>query len=266
MTESPTELTFTHFLRAGILLTTLIIVPATAVCWNMVPKEFWEHNHNNNQPEMASLSKSPEPPENSYSNLDNNSKSHESISIVDSALEPTQQPLTESSTKLPATFPPFFESPPQEKVHHQDIAIKTMGGINDKTSEQPIPNSFHNKSSIAFAAEPSEQRQFEQIQPAQRSPQPTLAEPTPKQNLFANQQTTKITPQRNFLVLENQLKQLGAKYYRLEKWGSRGELFRFSCYVSPSESHQYQKYFQAIDSDELRVMESVIEEIKLWKQ
>ncbi|MDR1269565.1 MAG: hypothetical protein LBK82_08575 [Planctomycetaceae bacterium] len=228
LTESQTKLTFIHFLRAGILLATLIVVPAMAVCWNMIPKDFWENDQydkNDQTTWISSASEQSEQPE--------NSRSGEELTV-------------ESVVELPATSPPFLLSRPQEDVRGQNTAIKTMGGTNDKTSEQPIPNSFNNKSSITLAAEPSEQIQ--------------------KENYFAEQQTTEILPQRNFPILESQLKQLGAKYYRLEKWGSRGELFRFSCYVSPSDSYQYQKYFQAIDSDELRVMESVIEEIKRWKK
>ncbi len=71
---------------------------------------------------------------------------------------------------------------------------------------------------------------------------------------------------RNYSELEARLRQLDARYYRLEKWGNQGELFRFSCYVSTSGSQPYQKHFQAIDSDELRVMETVIQEIEQWKR
>jgi len=65
--------------------------------------------------------------------------------------------------------------------------------------------------------------------------------------------------------LEKELNVLGAKYYRLEKWGQQGDLYRFSCYVSPNPEVAYQKYFQAIDSDEIRVMQRVVNEIKQWK-
>jgi hypothetical protein len=218
LTESQTELTFIHFLRAGVLLATLIIVPAAAVCWNMIPKDFWE---NNQYDQTTWISSASEQLENSYSS-------------------------EKTVNEVPTINSPFFLSRPQEETHRPNPLIKTMGGINDKTSEQQIPSSFQEESSITLTADPPEQIQEE--------------------NNFNNHPKTEILPQRNFLILENQLKQLGAKYYRLEKWGSRGELFRFSCCVSPSEPYQYQKYFQAIDSDELRVMESVIEEIKHWKK
>jgi hypothetical protein len=73
-----------------------------------------------------------------------------------------------------------------------------------------------------------------------------------------------VTPQ-NFESLEQHLKALGATYYRLEKWGNRGELFRFSCFVTPSEPYAYEKHFQAIGADAVSVMRSVIAEITAWK-
>ena len=69
----------------------------------------------------------------------------------------------------------------------------------------------------------------------------------------------------NFESLELRLKVLGAKYYKLEKWGNRGELFRFSCSVPPSEPYSYEKYFQAIGTNEMMVMRTVIADIEKWK-
>ena len=71
---------------------------------------------------------------------------------------------------------------------------------------------------------------------------------------------------QNFELLEQHLKSLGATYYRLEKWGNRGELFRFSCFVAPSEAPSYEKHFQGIGADAIMVMRSVIGEIEMWKK
>ena len=75
-----------------------------------------------------------------------------------------------------------------------------------------------------------------------------------------------IAPQRSFPILEDELQALGATRYRLEKWGNRGELFRFSCYVTSTEPYNFQKLFQEIDSDEIRAMERVITKIKVWRK
>ena len=69
----------------------------------------------------------------------------------------------------------------------------------------------------------------------------------------------------DFASLEGHLKALGAKYYRLEKWGNRGELFRFSCWVAPSGQHVYAKHFEGIGTDAVLVMHTVIADIEKWK-
>jgi len=70
---------------------------------------------------------------------------------------------------------------------------------------------------------------------------------------------------QDFETLEIRLKALGATYYKLEKWGNRGELFRFSCFVTPPKGYTYEKYFQSIGSDVVTVMQTVIVDIERWK-
>jgi len=72
------------------------------------------------------------------------------------------------------------------------------------------------------------------------------------------------TPQ-DYEALKQCLEALGAKSYRLEKWGDRGELFRFSCLVAPSEPYTYEKQFQSIGSDVVTVIQTVMTEIEQWK-
>ena len=106
-------------------------------------------------------------------------------------------------------------------------------------------------------------------------PTPAILPPTPKvasevplqqsiQQAAWEPARATASPQ-NFDPLELRLKALGATYYRLEKWGNRGELFRFSCFVTPSEPHTYEKHFQAIGTDAVTTIRSVIAEIETWK-
>ena len=71
--------------------------------------------------------------------------------------------------------------------------------------------------------------------------------------------------QQDFASLALRLKALGATYYKLEKWGNRGEFFCFSCFVAPSEPHTYEKHFQSIGSDVVTVMQTVISDIERWR-
>jgi len=102
------------------------------------------------------------------------------------------------------------------------------------------------------------------------SMEPAFSNPAPKTASEVSIQQVSWDPSRreppqNFESLQNRLKVLGATYYRLEKWGNRGELFRFSCFVTPSESNAYEKHFQSIGADAVTVMRSVIADIEAWK-
>ena len=79
-------------------------------------------------------------------------------------------------------------------------------------------------------------------------------------------QNVGLSSQQQFPRLITELETLGVTYYHLEKWGSSGELFRFFCYVASMEPYNYQKPFQAVDSNEIRAMERVITEIKAWRK
>ena len=72
-------------------------------------------------------------------------------------------------------------------------------------------------------------------------------------------------PPQNFTMLEERLKALGVAEYQLTKWGNRGELFRFSCYVTPPGPYAYKKHFEAIGGDAMTVMQSVIADIERWQ-
>ena len=70
---------------------------------------------------------------------------------------------------------------------------------------------------------------------------------------------------RNFETQGLRLESLGATYYKIEKWGNRGELFRVSCFVPLSDNHSHTKHFQAIGSDVVTVMQTVITDIERWR-
>lgn len=70
-----------------------------------------------------------------------------------------------------------------------------------------------------------------------------------------------------FSQLESTLhKQLGATSSRLETWGVQGKLYRYSCYVaSPRGPQEIQKHFQAIESDPLQALKTVVAEVQRWQ-
>ena len=232
MTETQHESTFVHFLRAGILLAALIVVPGTAVCWNLIPKDFFQnHDAIEISQELSEVRK-----------FEQNADHGEFMNMESVAETVAPSPVPDSLMTLPDVAPPAHEI--------QEGPIKRMAGLNDDSENRLIGSSFL-QTNAAW---------------------PMQSVPAPMQRAEISPKTARLpsplpeSSRHSFSELENRLKQLGAKYYRLEKWGSNGELYRFSCYVTPSGTQQYQKHFQAIDSDELRVMESVIRDIEHWKR
>jgi hypothetical protein len=136
-----------------------------------------------------------------------------------------------------------------------------------KTEESQFIRKDSSESAVFISALPPES-----ISPSLPEPiiEPTFSPPAPRvASEVSIQQVSwersQQQPPQNFELLEQYLKTLGATYYRLEKWGNRGELFRFSCFVTPLEPHSYEKHFQAIGADAVTVMRSVIAEIEAWK-
>ena len=69
----------------------------------------------------------------------------------------------------------------------------------------------------------------------------------------------------NFESLGTHLESLGATYYKVEKWGYRGEFFMVTCFIALSADHTHAKHFQAIGSDAVTAMQTVIVEVERWK-
>ena len=231
LTELQHESTFIHVLRGSVLLAALIAIPGMAVCWNLIPKAFVQQEETEDvSPEMSDLLRQ---------DLSEISANTESMASFES-LQKTSPNIFRGSVTDP--FAPVVE--PLQPISSETARIKRMGGMVDDGENRLIPNAFPQENAV-WASQ--------------------TAEPT----LKVAKQVETADSRRSFPVLENRLKQLDAKYYRLEKWGNRGDLFRFSCYVSASgtqhSQESFQKHFQAIDSDELRVMENVIAQIEQWK-
>jgi len=96
-------------------------------------------------------------------------------------------------------------------------------------------------------------------------PQPYMASVQERMSRQVSLEYPQTTSPQNFESLKRHLQTLGATSYSLEKWGNRGEFFRFSCSVASSKSYAYEKYFQAIGADEIAVIQTVVADIERWK-
>lgn len=68
-----------------------------------------------------------------------------------------------------------------------------------------------------------------------------------------------------FQQIQNRLRQMGATYYLLESWGVQGDLYRFYCKMAVGGNANYTRYFEAVDSDPLRVMSKVLQDVETWR-
>lgn len=69
-----------------------------------------------------------------------------------------------------------------------------------------------------------------------------------------------------FAQVQERLRALGATYYLLETWGHDGTLFRFHCKMAVAEDPNYTRQFEATDTDALRAMEWVLDQVVRWRE
>ncbi len=231
LVTEPQESTVIHFLRAGILLAALVAVPGLAVCWNCLPDGLFSVEQAELSRELSAVTQ--------YGSSSGNHVADELV--VDD---------TENAADLrdDISEPALLSS----SIASQSTDIVPMSApvetFETDTQNQQIADSFTHEPAVWPTASVAESA----TEPATVSSSGVAAVP---------QHDSKL----DYSKLESRLRELGARYYRLEKWGSQSELFRFSCYVTATGPSPYQKHFQSIDSEELRVMENVIREIERWK-
>ncbi|MCG8585979.1 MAG: hypothetical protein MI757_14825 [Pirellulales bacterium] len=66
-------------------------------------------------------------------------------------------------------------------------------------------------------------------------------------------------------LVEEQLRQWGATYYRLEQWGDGRVLYRFQCRMSIDDLKHYNRHFEAVAEDPVDAMHAVLEKVRVWR-
>lgn len=102
--------------------------------------------------------------------------------------------------------------------------------------------------------------------PAQSSTAAPLAFAEPLQAAPANAASPSATGGvEQFTQIQQRLRALGATHYALETWGAGGQLYRFQCQMAAGHNAAYTRRFEATDTDALRTMQIVLEEVEAWK-
>jgi hypothetical protein len=68
-----------------------------------------------------------------------------------------------------------------------------------------------------------------------------------------------------FTVMERRLREVGATYYLLETWGNDSEYYRFHCKMAIANNPTHTRQFEATDTDPLRAMGRVVEQVEAWR-
>lgn len=122
----------------------------------------------------------------------------------------------------------------------QAVAIESMSG--GPTSSQTVPVGFETPGAIR------------PLPPADEPARPATTPPSGGAGA-ADQ----------FSHIQARLKALGAMHYTLETWGPGGNSFRFQCRMAAGHSADYTRQFEATDTDPLRTMQTVLDEVEAWK-
>lgn len=96
--------------------------------------------------------------------------------------------------------------------------------------------------------------------PAEANP----AEPPP-QGAAAGHGDAVYPHGERFAELERKLREAGATYYLLEKWGGDGESYRFHCRMPVGNDPGRTQNFEATASDALSAMSQVVEQVEAWR-
>ena len=144
--------------------------------------------------------------------------------------------------------PPLSEAPPFEPIAATPVPDKPVGpGVWPPPTPEVVPAGYEASSTPP----PSE------IPPPRPQP-PADAPPT----AVAGNESAAAA---GFTQIEDQLRQLGASYYRLESWGNDEQLYRFHCRVALGENSSFTHYFEDTDGDPLRAMADVLEQVETWR-
>ena len=99
---------------------------------------------------------------------------------------------------------------------------------------------------------------------ASPSPVDTKQAPDPKQAPRDSAATPKQPSQ--FQQIEQQLRDWGATYYRLEQWSSAGPLYRFQCRISIRGLKQYNHHLEAVAPNPVDAMLDVVEQARKLRE
>lgn len=155
-----------------------------------------------------------------------------------------------------SSAPPVFTSPTTADPMNSDVRAGASG-VAQAVALESMTGSPMSAATVAGHAAPVGFETTGSIQPL-----PPLEE---------TNRTTGSTPSGGaassdqFSQIQTRLKALGATHYTLETWGPSGDSYRFQCRMAAGHSADYTRQFEATDTDAVRTMQTVLDEVEAWK-
>jgi hypothetical protein len=101
--------------------------------------------------------------------------------------------------------------------------------------------------------------------PTDRGTQPVFAAPPPGGPTLGSGAAETGNQGESLPRIQQRLRELGSTYSLLESWGNQGQLYRFYCKMAIGGNANYTRYFEATDSDPVRVMNRVLQQVEAWR-
>jgi len=233
------------FVRGITLLAVLVALPGIAICWNHLPKDLWSETVPSSTKQKVGKTQ--------YCLQDSASVFDSPSAFGSSSAFDSTNMFNREFDRSPQSASVFAPESIYSALQEPLVLPKTrMEFPGASVAAQNLPTQSHWTPHGAVMHDTVAHNTAIQQVSWEHSPvtQPvTLPQAQPQ----------------DFESLGLRLKALGATYYKIEKWGNRGEFFRVSCFVALSENHSHTKYFQAIGTDAITVMQTVIADIERWR-
>ncbi|MCE9608036.1 MAG: hypothetical protein K8U03_24385 [Planctomycetia bacterium] len=245
MTDTTEPAKYTRF-RTTIILVSMIVMPLFAVVGVKMPK-FLNEKMNES---ATTASVDPKPKARATGTRAEKSRDRSSAAPLDSAVSLAQaealqvEPSNPSGSVQQAEHATAVTSSAASSPTNSDVRAASAG-VSQAVAMESVAASAP---PVGFEAgsdlRPLPVTMEEATKPVPRTPSPTGEQ---------------------FTQIQSRLKALGATHYTLETWGASGNAFRFQCRMAAGHSADYTRQFEATDTDPLRTMQTVLDEVEAWK-
>lgn len=250
MTESTEPTKFTRT-RTTIIIVSMIVMPLCAVVGVKMPK-FLSDKANESAGVTSAETKAKSTPKPAATRKDP-IRDRAKVAPLDGAVSLAEAEAGLADRSNPSAMPVFgaasFASHAAAPAPNSDV--RAPSGVAQAVALESMTATAPNGS-----AAPAGYEAAGSIQPL-----PPLDDPARP----ATGPATTAAPGDQFTQIQSRLRALGATHYTLETWGAGGNSFRFQCRMAAGHSSDYTRQFEATDTDPLRTMQTVLDEVEAWK-